>query len=449
MPRGTAFLILLASFLFVLSGCAGAPSPTPEATRRPTRTPIPPATLKPLATRVIASATPLSTETLTASPSPSVSPQAAQTAPPQKASAPANIPASNLRVWTLAPLVDYFLKLGPSNQDPIARPANVDPLTGLEVSDPSFLQRRPVLARVGNDPAARAIHAGFNQADLVFEEMIDQIRMNFAITRFTLVFYGQTGSFRPVRSARVINAALMPMFDGILMSSGASNGTRNTFVRMPWKDLYIDGDFNNGALCVDGTASATHVVSNVERVHEYIARRVPEKPVTLRGFQFSPNPPGGSPVTSLTFDHGPWPYRAAGVTQWRFDPGSGKFLRFVNGAPHNTLQYALTGKWGGQCQFGAATTEQISASNVVVLNVLYEPTDFPEDKIPSYSAFIELTGSGDAQIYRDGVLVNARWERPTLTSFIKLVDASGNEIPLKPGNTWFELGSPGYKPTVK
>jgi hypothetical protein len=98
---------------------------------------------------------------------------------------------------------------------------------------------------------------------------------------------------------------------------------------------------------------------------------------------------------------------------------------------------------------GPAQTEQIAASNVVVLNVQYEPTDFVEDTLNSYSAFIEMTGSGTAQIYRDGVKIDARWERPTLTGFFKLMDANGNELALKPGNTWFELAPLRYQPTVK
>lgn len=447
MPRRVISIILIAICAVLWSACGADPTPTPAPTRRPTRTPIPPATLKPKATEVINTATPLPTDTPLPSPSPS--PTTAAAAQVTTNAPRVSAPSANLRVWTLAPLVEYFSKLASSNQDIIPRAANVNPLTGLPVSDPAFLQRRPVLARIGNDPSARAIHTGFNQADLVFEELIDQIRMNFAITRFTLVFYGQTGSFRPLRSARVVNAALNPMFDGVLISSGGSNGTRNVLASMPWKNLFLDADFNGGVMCLNGTSWTTRVASSVERVQEYMVRRMPPQAVTLRGFQFSDGTPGGTPANSLAFDHSPWPYRAAGLTEWRYDPASGKYLRFVNGARHNTMQYALNGKWGGQCEFGASTTEQISTSNVVVMNVLYEPTDFPEDSIPSYSAFVELVGSGEAQIYRDGVAIPARWERPTLTSFIKLTDGNGNELALKPGNTWFELAPLGYKPRVK
>ena len=83
------------------------------------------------------------------------------------------------------------------------------------------------------------------------------------------------------------------------------------------------------------------------------------------------------------------------------------------------------------------------------MNVKYEPTDFVEDTLNSYSAFVEMIGSGTAQIYRDGVKQDVTWSRPTLTDFFKFTDASGTEVPLKPGNTWFELAPLGYAPTIK
>jgi hypothetical protein len=325
----------------------------------------------------------------------------------------------------------------------------VNPLTGLTVSDPGVLARRPILARIGNDPSARAIHAGFNQADLVFEEMIDQKNMVFAVTRFTLVFYGQDATFRPLRSARAVNASLMPMFDGVLISSGGSKGTRFMLSQLPWKDRNLDGDLQGSTICIAPGDYRVRVASSVAHVQDYIAARGQGGSVSLRGFQFSDTAPGGAPANSVAFDHSPWPFRAAGLLEWRYDPNSGMFLRFVNGAPHNTLNVALNGKWGGACAFGAEQAEQIAASNLVVLNVKYEPTDFVEDTLNSYSAFVEMTGSGVAQIFRDGVKMDARWERPTLTDFFIFTDASGAEVSLKPGTTWFEIAPPGYQPTVK
>ncbi len=452
MPRGnplssrifaSSILVLL---LLLLATCGTEPTPTRTSapTRRPTRTPRPAATLKPAATQVISTTTPLPTAT-----EPAATPTTAKpTAPPASGSTGGG-GGGGLTVWTMAPLVNYFNKLEPSDQEPIARPANVNPLTGLEVSNPAFLQRRPILARIGNDPNARAIHAGFNQADLVFEEMIDQKNMNFAVTRFTLVFYGQEAAFRPLRSARAVNASLMPMFDGILISSGGSVGTRFMISQLPWSSRNLDGDLQNSTICIMGGDWRTRVASSVQHVQEYITAKGQSSAVSLRGFQFDGTPPGGVPVSSILFDHRPWPYRSAGIIEWRYDPGAGKYLRFVSGAPHNTQNYDLNGRWGRTCEPGAPQTEQIAASNVVVMQVKYEPTDFVEDTLNSYSAFVEMTGSGTALFYRDGVKIEGRWERPTLTSFFKFTDGNGNELALKPGNTWFELAPLDYQPTEK
>jgi hypothetical protein len=451
MPRSLIFLFALVSLVslaLAAAACGGDPTPTPvPPTRRPTRTPPPPATLKPPPTNPIPTATPLPTNT--PEPSPTVTSVPATAVPVSNTSSGGSSAGSGLNVWTMAPLVEYFSRLGASTLPGIERAANVNPLTGLEVGNPANLQRRPVLARIGNDPSSREIHAGFNQADLVFEEMIDQRNMVFAVTRFTLVFYGQDAAFRPLRSARAVNASLMPMFDGILISSGGSKGTRFMLSQLPWFSRTLDGDLQNNTICIAPGDYRVRVASSVPHVQEYITSQGQNGAVNLRGFQFSDAPAGGSPAGVVAFDHGPWPIRSTGVIEWRFDAGSGKYLRFVNGAPHNTQSYALNGKWRGACAIENPQAQQIASSNVVVLNVKYEPTDFVEDTLNSYSAFIEMTGSGTAQIFRDGVKIDARWDRPTLTDFFRFTDANGAEIGLKPGNTWFELAPLGYAPTVK
>lgn len=441
------FLALIVLALYVVA-CSAEPTPTPEPTRRPTRTPLPVVTLKPPPTKIIPTATPLPTSTTAPSPSPEPTIIPATKAPVSSGGGSSAAGGSGLTVWTMAPLIEYFSKLTPSQQPAIPRPANVNPLTGLEV-DPAKLARHPVLARVGNDPSSRLVHAGFNQADLVFEEMIDQKNMVFAVTRFTLVFYGQDGTFRPLRSARAVNASLFPMFDGVLISSGGSKGTRFMLSQLQWKDRNLDGDLQGTTICIAPGDYRVRVASSVQHVQDFIASKGQAGSVSLRGFPFSTNVSSGSPAGVVAFDHSPWPYRAAGSIEWRYDGASGKYLRFVNGAPHNTINETLNGKWGGACAFGSAQTEQIAASNLIVLNVKYEPTDFVEDTLNSYSAFVGLLGSGTAQIYRDGVKIDARWERPTLTDFFKFTDANGSELSLKPGNTWFELTPLGYQPTLK
>ncbi|RPJ54771.1 MAG: DUF3048 domain-containing protein, partial [Dehalococcoidia bacterium] len=68
----------------------------------------------------------------------------------------------------------------------ISHPTNINPLTGLPVDDPAKLQRRPLMVRVGNDPAARP-QVGLNSADMVYEEITE-----WWVTRFTAIFLAET-----------------------------------------------------------------------------------------------------------------------------------------------------------------------------------------------------------------------------------------------------------------
>jgi len=65
------------------------------------------------------------------------------------------------------------------------------------------------------------------------------------------------------------------------------------------------------------------------------------------------------------------------------------------------------------------------------------------------SVYIPLTGQGDAQIFRDGVMIQGRWQRRSEQEFFQFVDGSGNTIALKPGTTWFEIAPIGYQLDLK
>ncbi len=424
----------------------------------PTPTPPPPTQ-----TKIARIASPLPTATVTLSPTDTPTPAPTDTPTPTPIPTIQVDPALaraglSKNVWFMSQLIDYFSKLGDYPPEPIVeRPEGLDPLTGLPVSDPALMQRRPLLARIGNDPQARP-QAGLNEADLVFEELIDQNSGAYALTRFTAVFYGQTGTVRPFRSARTINASLLPMFDGALAHSGASKGTRFLFSQLPWgspvnKSVNLDDLFISKPYCTIGGDWRSRYVSTVDHLHEVLNKMGLDQSVQLAGFDFADTPPPGTPAPSFSFDHKPWPVSYVGLTKWEYDEASGRYLRFVNGAPHNTQQYTIRPNWGGACAItGTVKTEQISAANVVVINAQYDRTDardFTEDSLGSTSVFIELTGAGPAEIFRDGVQISGYWVRPTLQHFFRFVDANGNTIPLKPGNTWFEIAPLGYAVTVK
>jgi hypothetical protein len=114
--------------------------------------------------------------------------------------------------------------------------------------------------------------------------------------------------------------------------------------------------------------------------------------------------------------------------------------------------YPVTAKWGNgaRCVIsGSETRTQVRATNVVLLYAKHEKTDIIEDSNNAVSVHIILTGQGNAQFFRDGVMVSGKWQRQSEQEFFDFVDNAGNKVALKPGNTWFELVPVGYQPDLK
>lgn len=429
--RGQLTLVLVAATLLTACGTGDVtPEPTPTKTPPPTLTALP---VTPVV--VVATLTPTPTITTTTALA-NVTPRASG--------------AGIAKAVVQDPLLPIF---GPFPPKPIpARPANVNPLTGLGVANPAALQRRPILVRIGNDEKVRTSNwqAGLNSADLVFEELIDQLGNGYALTRYTAVFLANDPPLiGPVRSGRIVNFQLVPMLDGALSHAGASNGTRWLFSQSPMVNL--DEYFNQPAYCyMQSHGYQGRLYTTGPRLREWLVQKKWEKPVPLYGFNFSDAAPGGQPVSSVALLKLPWP-KAAQV-EWRYDPTRGRYMRFVGGVAQVDNSYPVTAKWGNgaNCVVGGPETKTpVSAANVVVLYAKHEKTNIVEDSNNAVSVHITLTGQGDAQFFRDGVMLKGKWQRLSEQEFFNFTDAAGNPVSLKPGNTWFEIVPTGYGLDVK
>jgi hypothetical protein len=305
---------------------------------------------------------------------------------------------------------------GPRVRATATRAPNVNPLTGLAVKNAALLKRRPIHVRIGNDPQIRP-QSGLSQADLVYEEIMD----GWWITRLTAVFLSQTPQvIGPVRSARLVNLELASQFDAALVHAGASDQIRWLISQSDIVDLdeyfhpkpyyYVEENDWRGRLFTNGRI-----------LREYMAAERLEKALPLEGFTFSTKrspPPEGSPAPSFVV-----PYPKSSLVEWRYDDASGFYLRFVQDQMHTD---AVSGK-------------QLQAANVIVQHVRHEKTDIVEDSLGTTSIKIVLTGQGQAEIFRDGVLIQSTWKCEGPKQLTRYLDEKGNPVPLKPGNSWIEL----------
>ncbi len=394
---------------------------------------------------------PVATEVIVATDTPTDTPTAVPTTTPT--AVPAKVGGAQIpKLLNLNPLLPIF---GPFPPEPIpSRPANIDQLTGL-TADPAMLQRRPILARIGNDPLVRESNwqAGLNSADIVFEELIDILGSNYANTRYTAVFLSKDPPLiGPIRSERIVNFQMAPMLNGALANAGGSNGTRWLFSQTPIVNL--DEYFNQPAYCYIPREGKLNYVGRLyttgPRLRQYLTQKGWEKPIPLFGFTFSDPAPAGQPVKTIAFDKAPWP--SFDAAQWQYDSASGKYLRFSTGAPVMDDSYPVTAQWGHgvDCTVtGPETKTQVSTSNIVVLYAKHEKTDIIEDSNNSVSVHITLTGQGDARFFRDGVMVTGKWQRQNEQEFFHFTDSSGNPYSLKPGNTFFEIVPLGFQLDLK
>nr|MBC7244288.1 DUF3048 domain-containing protein [Chloroflexota bacterium] len=306
-----------------------------------------------------------------------------------------------------------------------------NPLTGELVQNPSVLQRRPLLVRIGNDPEVRP-QSGLSEADMVYEEAMD----GWTITRLTAIIWSKDPrELKPVRSARLFTIDLGYMFDGALVHSGANDQVRWLISRSTITDL--DEYFHPDPyywLQPQGKWKAYpwmgRVATSAQRVRDYLAKTGKEKAVRLEGFSFSAAddpPPKGEPATYILI---PYPRRA--LVEYRYNSDERVYKRFVQGEPHTD---ALNG-------------QQLSAANVIVHYAKYEETDVKDvNGAPTFN--IVFSGEGRAQIFRDGVMIEAKWVKPGTLDFCKYVYLDGTPVPLRPGQTWVEVVPTDYQITYK
>ncbi len=381
-------ILLIAATMLVAAGCNRHSKLPPT----PTKTP------RPLAP--VASPTPAPTSTPVPSPMPTA------TLPPTPSPSPA--PASPTAVPTMAENVDIF--------------------TGQVVPDPARLNRRPIAVKVSNSPAARPQY-GLNEADVVFEHLAEG-----GITRFTAIFYGHDASrIGPVRSARLIDLEIPVLMQAFFVYSGASPPVTRMIEKSDFADLTLSdwfGDPGFYRIPIPGKAYEHTLFTDTKTLWNVAKKKGWNKRPVPRGWVFDENPPsGGGPATDIFI---PYSSTYSNVT-YRYDAKKGAYLRWILGQPHID---ALTGK-------------QISANNVAILYVNHVKTLIVEDALGSHSIQIQLWGQGRMQLCRDGKVYEGKWVRTARHEPLLFQDASGNPLPLKPGNTWIQLVPLDIKVKVK
>lgn len=286
------------------------------------------------------------------------------------------------------------------------------PLTDQPAPGGRVPQRQALSVKVENLPAARPQY-GLSTADVVYEEPVEG-----GITRFIAIYQCHDASrIEPVRSGRLIDPDLVRQYGAHPLFAYA--GAIPPVVTKVDASSLIDVGVNRApsAYWRDSARQAPHnlVTSTANLYAAGAAKHAPAEP-PAPVFHYG-NLPDHQPAASVHIA-----YPESDLT-WTWQPQAAQWMR----------SYSDT----GPATLGAGG--QIATANVVVMRVVVYPSQYVEDPTGAHENLLVLTGSGPAQVFRNGAVVDGRWQRPSLSDQTELVDAAGHTIPLTPGQTWIEL----------
>jgi hypothetical protein len=312
---------------------------------------------------------------------------------------------------------------------------DINPLTGLPPADPVLLERRPLAIKISNFQREIRPQYGLTLTDQAFEYYIE-----WGDTRFIGIFYGNNSEkVGPVRSGRFFDEHVARMFKAFLVFNYADPREWNY---LKGSDLYqfLVIPSCTGGVCPPFFVSRIKDVEDAEHFTNYFdttrfndfakEKGVNNSRQTLRNGFFSETVPASEGRVQRIYTT----YSERSYNYWEYDSATHKYLRYqetvtVNAEAGVPETYAPL--------IDAVTNQQVNAENVVVLFVSHTFANKFNAEDEVYN--IQLVDEGLAYVFRDGVVIPARWARPEKDQLFFLTTRAGDPIYLRPGRTFYEV----------
>lgn len=273
------------------------------------------------------------------------------------------------------------------------------PLTG-EPVDGATPERPVLVAKIDNTEKSRP-QVGLGKADLVTEALVEG-----GMTRLAVFFYQQLPKVAgPVRSMRASDIGIVKPSLGVLVASGAAPPTlarlKNTKI-----SYYIEG---GPGYYRDGARSAPYnLMVSMPRLAK-AARSEAKVPASYLPWGSESDFTGSRPATRIGAV-----FSRSHTTSWRYQ----------NGAYRNLNSFAEQG-------------EQFVPDSILVLRVRQTDAGYLD---PAGNTVPETiySGTGKAQLFHGGQVVNGTWNKKSRQSPLQLSTAAG-ELTVPAGHVWIEL----------
>jgi len=391
-------LLFLLTLSLILSGC-GTPAAPVSASGIPSPTPFQPESDN-APDSLYAGAAPTSLSVPTVTPSPTPIPT--ETLPP-----------------TLTPT-----------------PVVINPLTGAAASDPALLNRRPMAIKVANYPRYIRPQSGLTLADNVYEYYIEG-----GLTRFIGIFYGNNSEWvGPVRSGRFFDENIQRMYHAYLVFKFADPRVLSYFQTTDFADFLVVPSFGTCPpfRLMDKRKIEVYNNSyfNTIKWQECIAKKNlnNDRQQVQNGPFDAAFPANFDLVTTRIYTY----YSDYSYNYWQYVPETGQYLRYQE---TDDMHDGKAEKYAPLTD--DVTKENVHASNVVVVMAYHTFANAFQQEDEVYH--IDLSDSGEAYVFRDGVAIVAKWHRNSIDEPLILTTPSGAPINLRPGITFYEvLGTNSY-----
>lgn len=302
-----------------------------------------------------------------------------------------------------------------------AAPAPAYPLTGLPVTNAGIAARPALVVKIDNADNGARPQSGLNQADVVYEEMVEG-----GVTRLAALFHsGDSDPVGPVRSARLTDIDVFgPLNVPLYAYSGGNAGVTEAIGASPQHDVGFSF-FPDAYFRSSGYRAPHNQFSTTPALFALAPPGVVPPPALFQyrapGDNSLPANPAPIGVVRLDFG-GP----VSPPIDWAWDASTNTFIRAQNGSPHVDTAGV-----------------QVNPQNVVIQFTEYffnGDTDSGGNPVPQ----AQMVGGGDCWVLTNGAIVQqCRWTKASTVGVIQYTDATGAPIKLTPGRTWVELLPPG------
>ena len=271
----------------------------------------------------------------------------------------------------------------------------------------------PILVVKIDDTAGAHPQAGLEDADVVYIEQVEG-----GLTRLAAVFSSKIPDVvGPVRSARISDIELLEQFGRVAFAySGAQSkllpviaeaNLENLGAQRQGQDIYANDP---------GRLAPTAMMLQAKTLMGKVAARGSAIAISKDiGWSFGEAPETGTTISSVKVS---WPASSYDVT---WSGVESRWLLSQRGLPDL-----------------AASGVHLGPTTFVIQFVSITPSEY-YDKVGGVTPFSETVGNGKGFVLRDGLAIEARWNRSTAQSGTSWTLPTGEEIRFAPGQVWVAL----------